>query len=163
VQIAGFINIADSSDYSIGIINIIRQGEKGIGVSVDETKTAMVSFRSGGRNKSAKAIAAAIAALSMALHGSVLATVLIGVSLVLGEVRYHCRRRIVVALWGDAMAAGLPMYWRVERWLRPIWWSFHALCVFSAPGSRHIRWAGIDYRVRGPQDVEVSRPPAAQP
>jgi hypothetical protein len=108
-------------------------------------------------------IAAAIAALSMALHGSVLAIVLIGVSLILGEVRYHCRRRIVVALWGEATAAGLPMYWRVERWLRPIWWSFHALCVFSAPGSRHIRWAGIDYRVRGRQDVEVSRPPAAQP
>jgi hypothetical protein len=107
-------------------------------------------------------IAAAIAALSMALHGSVLAIVLIGGSLVLGEVRYHCRRRIVIALWGEATAAGLPMYWRVERWLRPIWWSFHALCVFSALGSRHIRWAGIDYRVRGPQDVEVSRPPAAQ-
>ena len=108
-------------------------------------------------------IAAAIAALSMALQGSVLAIVLIGVSLVLGEVRCHCRRRIVIALWGEATAAGLPIYWWVERWLRPIWWSFHALCVFSAPGSRHIRWAGIDYRVRGPQDVEVSRPPAAQP
>src|ERR1700730_5684607 len=50
-------------------------------------------------------IAAAIAALSMALHGSVLAIVLIGVSLVLGEVRYYCRRRIVVALWGEATAA----------------------------------------------------------
>ncbi len=108
-------------------------------------------------------LAAAIAALSMALQGSVLAIVLIGVSLVLGEVRYHCRRRIVIALWGEATAAGRANYWRVERWLRPIWWSFHAWCVFSAPGSRHIRWAGIDYRVRGPQDVEVSRPPAAQP
>jgi Glycosyl transferase family 21 len=107
-------------------------------------------------------IAAAIAALSMALQGSVLAIASIGVSLALGDVRYHCRRRIVTALWGEA-AAGRANYWRVERWLRPIWWSFHALCVFSAPGSRHIRWAGIDYRVRGPQDVEVSRPPAAQP
>jgi Glycosyltransferase like family 2 len=108
-------------------------------------------------------IAAAIAALSMALQGSAVAIVLIGVSLVLGEVRYHCRRRIVSALWGEARAAGPPMYWRVERWLRPLWWSFHALCVFSALGSRHIRWAGIDYRVHGPQDVDVSRPPAAQP
>jgi hypothetical protein len=108
-------------------------------------------------------VAAAIAALSMALQGSVLAIGLIGVSLLLGEVRYHCRRRIVRALWGEAIAAGHANYWRVERWLRPIWWSFHALCVFSAPGSRHIRWAGIDYRVRGPQDVEVSRPPAASP
>jgi cellulose synthase/poly-beta-1,6-N-acetylglucosamine synthase-like glycosyltransferase len=108
-------------------------------------------------------IAAAIAALSMALQGSALATVLIGVSLVLGEVRYHCRRKIVIALWGEATAAGRANYWRVERWLRPIWWSFHALCVFSALGSRNIRWAGIDYRIRGPQDIEVSRPPAAQP
>lgn len=108
-------------------------------------------------------IAAAIAALSMALQGSVLAIVLIGVSLVLGEVRYRCRRRIVVALWGEATAAGRATYWWVERWLRPIWWSFHAVCVFSALGSRHIRWGGIDYWVRGPQDVEVSRPPAAQP
>ncbi|MGH6853496.1 MAG: glycosyltransferase, partial [Methylocella sp.] len=80
--------------------------------------------------------AAAIAALSMALQGSVLAIVLIGVSLALGEVRYRCRRKIVIALWGEATAAGHPMYWRVERWLRPVWWSFHALCVFSAPGSR---------------------------
>jgi hypothetical protein len=107
-------------------------------------------------------IAAAIAAMCMALQGSVLAVVLIGVSLALGEIRCRCRRRIVVALWGEATAAGLPIYWLVERWLRPIWWSFHALCVFSALGSRHIRWAGIDYQVRGPQDVEVSRPPAAQ-
>jgi Glycosyltransferase like family 2 len=106
-------------------------------------------------------VIAASVALSMAVQGSVFAIVLIAMSLCLGEVRYRCRRRIVIALWGEETAARLRMYWRVERWLRPIWWSFHALCVFSAPGSRHIRWAGIDYRVRGPQDVEVSRPPAA--
>jgi Glycosyl transferase family 21 len=106
-------------------------------------------------------VIAASVALSMAVQGSVFAIVLIAMSLCLGEVRYRCRRRIVIALWGEETATRLRMYWRVERWLRPIWWSFHALCVFSAPGSRHIRWAGIDYRVRGPQDVEVSRPPAA--
>lgn len=48
-QIAGFINVADSSDYPIGIINIIKNGEKSIGFSVDETQTAMLSFRSGGK------------------------------------------------------------------------------------------------------------------
>lgn len=48
LQIAGFINIADSSDYPIGIVNIIRNGEKAIGVSTDETLTTFVSFRSGG-------------------------------------------------------------------------------------------------------------------
>jgi hypothetical protein len=49
VQIAGFINIADSSDYPIALINIIRHGEKSIGVSTDETFTSLVTFRSGGR------------------------------------------------------------------------------------------------------------------
>ncbi|WP_207531887.1 hypothetical protein [Desertivirga arenae] len=48
-QIAGFINIADSSDCPIGIINIIRNGEKSIGVSIDETETTLLSFRSGGK------------------------------------------------------------------------------------------------------------------
>ncbi|SFH01131.1 hypothetical protein [Pedobacter insulae] len=48
-QIAGFINIADSSDYPIGIINIVKNGEKSIGVTIDETQTTMLSFRSGGK------------------------------------------------------------------------------------------------------------------
>jgi len=49
VQIAGFMNIADSSDYPVGLINIIKNGEKSIGISVDETLTSITSFRSGGR------------------------------------------------------------------------------------------------------------------
>ena len=50
VQIAGFINIADSSDYPIGIINLIKNGEKSIGLTTDETQTTMLSFRSGGKS-----------------------------------------------------------------------------------------------------------------
>ncbi|HMI62403.1 MAG TPA: hypothetical protein VK518_15910 [Puia sp.] len=49
VQIAGFINIADSSDYPIAIFNFVKNGEKSIGVSTDETLTTLLSFRSGGR------------------------------------------------------------------------------------------------------------------
>jgi len=48
-QIAGFINIADSSDCPVGIVNIIRNGEKNISASIDETQTSMLSFRSGGK------------------------------------------------------------------------------------------------------------------
>ena len=48
-QFAGFINIADSSDHPIGVLNIIRKGEKSIGISTDETLTTLLSFRSGGR------------------------------------------------------------------------------------------------------------------
>ncbi len=49
VQIAGFVNIADSSDYPIGIINIIRKGDKAIGITTDEYGTYIATLRSGGR------------------------------------------------------------------------------------------------------------------
>ncbi len=49
VQIAGFMNIADSSDYPIGLINLVRTGELAMGVTVDETGTTIAAFRSGGR------------------------------------------------------------------------------------------------------------------
>lgn len=48
-QIAGFINIADSSEYPIGIINIIHNGDKSVGLSIDETGTGMLAFRSGSK------------------------------------------------------------------------------------------------------------------
>lgn len=49
VQLAGFINIADSSDYPIAIFNFIKNGEKSVAFTIDETMTGIVSFRSGGR------------------------------------------------------------------------------------------------------------------
>lgn len=49
VQLAGFINVADSSDFPVGIINIVKKGEKGIGATFDDSQTGMLSFRSGGR------------------------------------------------------------------------------------------------------------------
>ena len=45
----GFINIADSSDRPIGIINFIKNGGKSIAVSTDENRYIHVDFRSGGR------------------------------------------------------------------------------------------------------------------
>lgn len=49
VQIAGFINIADSSDYPIGIINIVKNGEKSIALTTNQNLTTMATFRSGGK------------------------------------------------------------------------------------------------------------------
>jgi hypothetical protein len=49
IQAAGFLNIADSSEYPIGIINIIGNGEKALGVMVDENGTTFATFRSGSR------------------------------------------------------------------------------------------------------------------
>jgi hypothetical protein len=49
VQMAGFINIADSSEYPIAFINIIKNGEKYIGVTTDENLSTIVSMRSGSK------------------------------------------------------------------------------------------------------------------
>ena len=45
----GLINIADNSDYAIGILTFIKNGEKSIAISTDETMFMQVNFRSGGR------------------------------------------------------------------------------------------------------------------
>jgi hypothetical protein len=49
-QIAGFINVAEHSDCPIGIINIIKNGEKSIAAGIDESQTTMLTFRSGGKH-----------------------------------------------------------------------------------------------------------------
>jgi hypothetical protein len=49
VQMSGLINVADSSDYAIGFINLIKNGEKSIGVSTNESLNTLLSFYSGGR------------------------------------------------------------------------------------------------------------------
>jgi len=49
VQLAGLINIAEESDYPIGVLNIIKEGEIQLGLAVDETGGALVTFRSGGK------------------------------------------------------------------------------------------------------------------
>lgn len=49
VQFAGLLNIADSSDYPLGLINLIKNGEIQIGYNIDETGTMLASLRSGGK------------------------------------------------------------------------------------------------------------------
>lgn len=103
-------------------------------------------------------IAAVLTALSLAANGNLYAIAAIAVSLVLGDLRYRSRRKIVAALWGNEPMTQNSVYWHAERFLRPLWWGFHAFCVFAALGSRRIRWAGVDYWYRAPQNIEVKRP-----
>lgn len=46
-QVAGFINIADSSEYPVGLINLVKNGEKRIGVTTDDNLSTLLTFRSG--------------------------------------------------------------------------------------------------------------------
>jgi hypothetical protein len=98
---------------------------------------------------------AACFAVVLAFDGDVLAIFALASSVILGEFRFRCRHRIVSSVWPETKSANLKRYWFVERWMRPIWWGFHLICVITSLGSREIKWAGVSYRVRGPQDVEV--------
>jgi hypothetical protein len=49
VQLAGLVNVADNSDYPIGLVNLIKNGEKSIAVTYNEIGSFAISFRSGGR------------------------------------------------------------------------------------------------------------------
>lgn len=49
VQFAGLVNIAESSDCPIGLLNIIKEGEYGLGVTYNEIGNILATFRSGGR------------------------------------------------------------------------------------------------------------------
>lgn len=49
IQFAGLVNIAENSDCPIGLVNIIKNGEKGIALTYDVLGSTVVSFRSGGK------------------------------------------------------------------------------------------------------------------
>lgn len=48
VQFAGLLNIAESSTCPIGLVNMIKDGERSVAITYNETGSTMVTFRSGG-------------------------------------------------------------------------------------------------------------------
>jgi len=98
------------------------------------------------------------AALPSLATGSPHAWAAVGFVAALGEVRSRLRLRIQRALWPEIGPTRLEkLRWRVDSLLRPVWWLLHALCAAGAPLSRTIDWAGVRYRVDGPQIVAVER------
>ena len=91
------------------------------------------------------------------LHGSAIAWGALIFVLALGDLRSRLRRSLQRALWPEIVGPRDDRRWRVDRFLRPIWSLAHALCAAGAPLSRRVDWAGIRYRVDGPQAVTVER------
>lgn len=50
VQVAGLINIAAESDRPLGFVNIIKNGEKQLGLTTDDAGNTVLAFRSGGKH-----------------------------------------------------------------------------------------------------------------
>lgn len=93
----------------------------------------------------------------LAWSGSWTAWSLLAFALVCGEIRYQSRRRVAAALWGLERAGYTELTAQVDRWLRPVWFGFHAACMLMSPWSRKISWAGLEYVVNNPQDVRIER------
>lgn len=49
VQLAGLLNIADSSDYPIGLVNLVKNGHRSLSIEGDTQGRLRTGFRSGGR------------------------------------------------------------------------------------------------------------------
>ncbi len=49
VQFASILNVAEDSDFPIGLVNIVKNGDKGVALTRDMLGNMVVSFRSGGR------------------------------------------------------------------------------------------------------------------
>lgn len=45
----GIVNIAEENDYPIGIVNMVKNGEKGVAITYNDVGSIMATFRSGGR------------------------------------------------------------------------------------------------------------------
>jgi hypothetical protein len=64
LQLAGIINIADSSDYPIALLNFIKNGEKSLALAINEESYLGLQFRSGGR------VLYSILSINVALEGN---------------------------------------------------------------------------------------------
>lgn len=105
-------------------------------------------------------VVAGASAVVLALSGDPAAAAVLAVAAALGQVRSILRDRIRDRLWGPAAGALPRRARRVERWMAPVWVTFHAAAAWSAGVSRHLRWAGVVYRVVGHNETRiVSRQP----
>jgi hypothetical protein len=76
---------------------------------------------------------------------------------VLGEIRAGLRRSVERVLWAELDGSRTARRRAIERLTRPLSHVLHALSAAAAPLSREIRWAGVRYRIDGPQAVTVER------
>lgn len=98
------------------------------------------------------ALATGVAGLAM---GYAWAGVAIAAVFVLDIVRGRLRRASVKVMFDDETAARLRPSGLLDTFATPLWLGLQFVLVASSAWGRVIRWAGISYRVNGPQRVEV--------
>ena len=82
----------------------------------------------------------------------------IGFVFVANQYRATLRRRAVSAAFGPTMAHHLRRTLAVDRLGTTLVAAVNLLLLLTALSSRRITWRGVNYELRGPQDVRASRP-----
>jgi hypothetical protein len=70
-------------------------------------------------------------------------------------IRARLRRSVVDQAFRENTAEALGSTFMLERWATPLWMGIHLLIVLSSAWGRRIRWSGIEYEMRGRQDVRI--------
>lgn len=79
---------------------------------------------------------------------------LLSVVIVSDQLRASYRAAAVREAFDRSTVGQLQRTIRLDRWATPLWMTLHALLVLRAAFGRTMRWRGIRYRLRGPQDVQ---------
>ncbi len=100
-------------------------------------------------------LAGFLTCLTRLAQGNLLMLVPIAAAIVLNLARTQVRRSYLQARFNDGEAATLDDAVRNSWWLDPLINLVHLLIILSSACGRQIVWAGIRYRVTGPQKTEI--------
>jgi cellulose synthase/poly-beta-1,6-N-acetylglucosamine synthase-like glycosyltransferase len=99
-----------------------------------------------------------ITCLTSLAMGNLLMLIPVVSAILLNLVRTHVRLGYLKSRFDQGEAASLEDSVRGSWWLDPIINVVHFLIILSSACGRHITWAGIRYRVTGPQTTEIVLP-----
>jgi len=99
------------------------------------------------------ALAAALLGTAPAGVGAGAGVTILGVA-ALHQLRARGRERLVRLAFPPETVARLRPALRLERWGTPLVMAVHLGVMLSACAGRTVRWRGLAYRLRGPQQVE---------
>ena len=100
-------------------------------------------------------LAGFVTCLTRLAQGNLLMLVPIAVAVSLNFARTQVRRNYLRERFNDGEASALDDAVRNSWWLDPVINLIHLLIILSSACGREIVWAGIRYRVTGPQKTEI--------
>lgn len=100
-------------------------------------------------------LASFLTCVARLVQGDFLMLILLGIALILNLARTRVRRGYLADRFRNGEADSLDESVKGSWWLDPIVNFVHLIIILSSACGREIVWAGIRYRVTGPQKTEV--------